>query len=284
MTSFEIQKVSENTVAVVDENLESNAGALLFGECILAVDVTMRPDTSRLFRKKLEEEFNSPVKYLCVTHYHGDHIFGLKPFKDVTMFASSSFGENLQRRIDTDWSPQALGKLKEESPEEYQWMDDVELFIPPILFHDEIEIVVQNRSVKFFHVGGHTSCSVYGYYPEEKILFAGDLLFSESIPYAGDITCNPEQWMKVLKGWLEMDIEKVIPGHGPVTTLEEVKKQLTFFEQLKIATIDAIKAGKVYQEILLPEVYADSKVKTEEWLVERIKEQCFDYYSQIQRK
>jgi glyoxylase-like metal-dependent hydrolase (beta-lactamase superfamily II) len=280
MTSFELQKVSESTVAVVDENLASNAGAIILDDCIIAVDATMMPDTSKMFRKMLEETFNLPVKYLCVTHYHGDHVFGFKPFKDVTMFGSSRLGENLQRRIDTDWSPQALAKEQKENPAEYQWLEDVELFIPPILFHNEIEIVIQNKSAKFYHSGGHTNCSVYGYYAEEKILFAADLLFSEMVPYAGDITCDPEDWMKALQDWLQMDIEKVIPGHGPVTDLEEVKKQLTFFEQLRAATFDAINAGKTYQEIVFPEVYSDSKVEAEDWLVKNTKERWFEYYSQ----
>ena len=169
---FEIHQVSQRTIVVIDEQLASNASAILLDDFIVAVDATMRPDTSHTFRLMLEEKYQRPVKYLCVTHYHGDHVFGLKSFRDVTLFASAYIVENMQRRISSDWAPQALAVRKKEDPTAAEWIDDVEFIFPSVLLHQRMDLVNQGRLIEFHHAGGHTNCSVYGYYPDEKVLFA----------------------------------------------------------------------------------------------------------------
>ncbi len=277
---FEIRQVSNDTIAVIDEELASNAGALIMDDYIVAVDATMRPDTARTFRAMLEDKYHRPVKYLCVTHYHGDHVFGLKPFSDVTIFASAHIVENMRRRMNSDWTPQALTAWKNQDPRVATWIDEVEFIIPPMLFHQRLDIINHNKSIEFYHAAGHTSCSVYGYYRNEKILFAGDLVFSDQLPFAADVTCDPEQWITTLKVWLEWEIAQVIPGHGPVTGMAEIKKQLEYFELLKETTLNAIQAGKTPQDIVIPTMYAiDEK---EQALVERTQKQWYEYYSKNQ--
>jgi cyclase len=274
---FEIQHVSKNTVAVIDENLASNAGAILLDDCIVAVDVTMRPDTARTFRAMLEDNYHRPVKYVCVTHYHGDHVFGLTSVKDVTLFGAWPIAENIRRKMISDWTPQALAAWKKEDPTVAAWADEVELIIPPMLFHQRLDLINRDKIIEFYHVGGHTSCCVYGYYPDEKILFAGDLIFSGQMPFAGDATCDPEQWMASLKTWLTWDIARVIPGHGPVAGMDEIKKHLEFFELMKAATLDIVKAGKEPHDIEIPAVYEAGGM--EAGLLERTKERWHEYYS-----
>jgi glyoxylase-like metal-dependent hydrolase (beta-lactamase superfamily II) len=273
---FEIQQVSPRTVAVIDEKLPSNAGAILLDDYIVAVDATMRPDTSRTFRSMLEEKYQRPVKYLCVTHYHGDHVFGLKSFRDVTIFASGAIVENMRRRMSSDWSPQGLAAWKKGDPAAAEWLDDVEFIFPSVFLYQRIDLVNRDMLVEFHHAGGHTSCSVFGYYPDEKVLFAGDLIFAGQMPFAGDVTCNPEKWMAALKTWLGWEIEHVIPGHGPVTGMTEIRKHLDFFELLKKATLDVIHAGKEPQDITMPGTYIVSE--KEQGLVERTKKRWFEFY------
>ena len=273
---FEIQQVSPRTIAAIDEQLASNASAILLDDFIVAVDATMRPDTSHTFRLMLEEKYQRPVKYLCVTHYHGDHVFGLKSFRDVTLFASAYIVENMRRRMSSDWAPQALAARKKENPTAAEWIDDVEFIFPSVLLYQKIDLVNQNRRIEFHCAGGHTNCSVYGYYPDEKVLFAGDLIFADQIPYAGDKTCNPEQWIATLKTWLNWEIVHVIPGHGPVAGMAEIKKHLNFFELLKKATLDTIQAGKEPQDITMPTTYTVSE--KERWLVESTKKHWYEFY------
>ena len=273
---FKLQEISPGTVAVIDDRLASNAGAIILDDFIVAIDATMRPDTSRMFRTMLEKEYQRPVKYLCVTHYHGDHVFGLKSFKDIVIFASVPIAGNIERRLNTDWTPAGFAEMRKEDPSMAEWVDDVELIIPPLLFHDKIEIRNNRKTVEFYHVGGHTSCTVYAYYPSERILFTGDLIFSGQIPYVGDITCDPEQWIKTLKAFLRLEIDKLIPGHGSIADIGEIKKQIEFLEILKKATFKAIKAGKKHNEIVMPDIYPLHE--KDNWMIARNQEQWYNYY------
>jgi cyclase len=181
--------------------------------------------------------------------------------------------------MSSDWAPQALAARKKEDPAVAEWIDDVEFVFPSVLFHQRIDIVNQGRFIEFRHAGGHTSCSVYGYYPDEKVLFAGDLIFAGQIPFAADVTCNPEQWITTLKTWLNWEIVHVIPGHGPVAGIAEIKKHLDFFESLKKATLDAIQAGKEPQDITMPTTYTVSE--QEQWLGNGIKKRWFEFYKTV---
>jgi glyoxylase-like metal-dependent hydrolase (beta-lactamase superfamily II) len=269
-----LQRVTENTVVAIDPRLVSNAAAVVVGDFVVVVDVGMRPYASRLFRAALEEGFQRPVKFVCVTHYHADHTFGLQAFKDATVFASRQIVDTLAQS--PDWSPEARARWKQDDPEGGEWLDEVEFVQPQLLFQQALDIVGGDDLVEFYHSGGHTSCSVYGYYPREKVLLAGDLIFAGRFPFAGDASTDPETWMSTLRTWLELDIEQVIPGHGPVSGKDEIAKQLEFLEILKRNTLQAIKAGGGHRDIVMPTVYPPAA--EDEWFAGRTLERSYTYY------
>lgn len=273
---FNLQPVGPNAIIATNEKLASNAAALLMDDFIVAVDATMRPDTSQTFRNMLEEQYHRPVKYLCVTHYHADHVFGLKSFKDVSMFASSLIAENM--RQSPDWDPQSLAERKKNDPNSQEWLDEVEFIIPPLLFHQRMDLCGPNNTIEFYHSGGHTSCSVFGYAPKNGTLFAGDLIFAGRFPYAGDGTCDPEKWIATLKSWLNMEISRILPGHGPVTDINEIKLYLELFETLKANTLNTLDNGQTYHDIAVPAVYPLGE--RDQWFVDRTKKHWFEYYRQ----
>jgi glyoxylase-like metal-dependent hydrolase (beta-lactamase superfamily II) len=205
-------------------------------------------------------------------------VLGLKSFKDVTLFASAHIVANMKVRMNSDWTPEGLAAWKAEDPAVAEWINDVEIIIPPMLIHQRLDIADHAKVIEFYQAGGHTSCSIFGYYPAEKILFAGDLIFAGQMPFAGDASCDPEQWMATLKTWLNWEIDKVIPGHGPLTDKREIRKQLEFFEALKCATLDALAAGKGPQDIVMPPRYTVEP--KEQWLLERTQQRWHEYYRQ----
>jgi cyclase len=253
---FELEQVSERTVAITAPELRSNAGAVALNSFIVAIDPTMMPPAARAFRQKLERQFSLPVKFLLVTHCHADHVFGTAPFKDTCIVGSIELTANILKRKDTEWTPEVIEQWKQNNPtEDADWLDEVEIIVPTLGFRDKLEIRDGDQVVKFYHSGGHTNCSTYAYVPHEKVLFAGDLMFAQGFPYAGDPTCDPDRWIAVLRNILTLDFEKLVPGHGPIVGKDEVEKHLTFFEALRDATKDAVKAGSGHDAIEVPEFY-----------------------------
>ena len=268
-----LQQVTESTVAVIDPRLQSNAAAIVFDDFIVAVDAGMRPYAARLFREALESTHRRPVRFVCVTHKHMDHTFGLSAFKDVTLFGSRHVAAALERS--PEFTPEARVAMKRDEPGGGGWLDEVERVVPALLIHERLDIVCRGRVAEFHHTGGHTSCSVYGYVPGEKVLLTGDLVFAGEFPFAGDDTADPEVWMSTLRAWLDLDVEHVIPGHGPVSGPEEIRRQLVFLEALKRNTLEAITAGRSSGETSLP---AGGAVVEQPWFVEKTLERWHSYY------
>ena len=200
----------------------------------------MRPYAARLFREALESTYGRPVRFACVTHCHPDHTFGLKAFKDVTIFGSRRLAAALEQS--PDWSPEARARRKQDDPEGGDWLDEVELVLPSLRFDGRMDIVNKGRLLEFRHSGGHTDCSVYGYLPDEKVLFSGDLIFAGAFP----LCRRPDGGPGGVDGHSadvdeHAEIDHVLPGHGPVSGPGEIVRQLEFLEIMKRNTIEAIR-------------------------------------------
>jgi glyoxylase-like metal-dependent hydrolase (beta-lactamase superfamily II) len=274
---FELEQVSERTMAVIAPELRSNAGAVALDNFVVVIDPTMIPSAAGAFRQRLEEQFGLPVRFLLVTHYHADHVFGAAPFKDTCIIGSTELIANILERRDTEWSPEAIERWKQNNPtEDTDWIDDVEILVPTLGFRDKLEIYDDDLVVALYHGGGHTNCSSYAYVPHEKVLFAGDLMFAKSFPYAGDPTCDPERWMGVFRDFLSLDFETLVPGHGPVVGRDEVEKHLAFFKALRDATQDAIRAGKSHETIKAPEFYESGEEHV--WVKAATLERWYAFY------
>jgi len=83
------------------------------------------------------------------------------------------------------------------------------------------------------HTGGHTLGSSVVFVPDDHVLFAGDLVFTEMFPWGGDPSADPDSWIDAFKMMLDMDVETIIPGHGPLCDKSEIKIQLEWFEAVR---------------------------------------------------
>ena len=238
-----IEEITSRTAigkSIVDgKDKQANMGIIEFDEYLILIDPSPDEGTANIMKKLIEEKYKKPIKYLLVTHYHWDHTFGTPPFKEATIIGSIELRNTLERLCENEWK-----KYKEG------------IEFPTITFNDKLKIHEKALTVECYYCGGgHTLCSTYAYFPAEKVLFTGDLLFAEIFPWAGDPTTDPDQWMLVYEKMLELDFEKICPGHGPIVGREEIKKHLQFLKDLRDATIEAIKAGDGYEKVKRPEFY-----------------------------
>jgi cyclase len=86
--------------------------------------------------------------------------------------------------------------------------------------------------VEFRFVGpAHTWGDMVAYLPERKILFAADLAFFYLIPYCHNAYVS--KWMESMEKVLKMDVDTIVPGHGPVAGKKELNDSLEYFRFLK---------------------------------------------------
>ena len=252
-----------------------NAGAIALDNFIIVVDPLMYPRHAKTFRTTIEKKYSLPVRYLFITHYHGDHVFGLAPFKDTEIFGSNFLQKNLKKRIREQWTEQAFEEWKEEEPESAELIDEIEVFLPSSGFDETRVIIDGNKRVEFYHSGGHTGCSSFAYFPMERVIFTGDELASGFWPFISDPTGSPEMWVEGYENMLALHAEFIVPGHGPLTDNSHIREHLAFLKTLIELVKESIEVGTELNADVIPDFYEPAT----EWQIPRALEFLTNFYS-----
>jgi len=227
--TVEASKLTDRVYADTSGEGKGNIGAIELDSYTLVVDSTISTKNAKIFRRSLESQVRTPVRKLLLTHYHSDHTLGIPVFKDCEIIANEHFT-----------------RLKRST--KYQ---------PTQTFESSHVIKDGDLNVELVHAGGHTRDSSYIYFPFEKTLFSGDLIFANTFFYAGDPTFNPETWLNVLNRLLSVKIEIVVPGHGPVCDKEEITTYAKFFEDTCSAVKELVETGAKEKEVLKYESFPE---------------------------
>jgi glyoxylase-like metal-dependent hydrolase (beta-lactamase superfamily II) len=130
----------------------------------------------------------------------------------------------------------------------------IELTRPERTFEKELALSVGERSVELFEVGpAHTLGDVIAWLPEERVLFAGDILFIDAHPllWQGPVG----RWVEALDRILALDAEVIVPGHGPITDRTGVEAVKRYWLDLEPEARRRFEAG-VGAEEAAAELYA----------------------------
>jgi glyoxylase-like metal-dependent hydrolase (beta-lactamase superfamily II) len=217
----------------------SNAGLIVQGEKCVLVDTLFDLALTRemLDEMKAASRSAAEIDTLVITHANGDHCFGNQLVKEAEIIASKSCAEEM-----TVMPPKMLAQLMKSAPEMGEVgrylmegfgkfrFDNIDLTMPTKTFEGEMRIDVAGKEVRLIEVGpAHTGGDVLVCIPDDKVLFAGDILFINGTPimWAGPAA----NWIKACDLILEMDVEAIVPGHGPVTDkrgVEGIKRYIEY--------------------------------------------------------
>ncbi|MFX1377176.1 MAG: MBL fold metallo-hydrolase [Promethearchaeota archaeon] len=252
--SYDLESITPHTVANTTGEGRGNAGGIALRNFCIAIDSTMYVKTGEILRKNLEDKFGNPVKFLVITHYHGDHIFGIKPFKDVCVI-SSELTSKIMLNSETKSRYQVFVKeLAKEGP----IGEGIEYIIPTLLFKDKLIIQDDDLYIEIYHTGGHTAGSSFISFPYEKVVFTGDLIFENAFPYAGDPTCSPEHLIEALEKMKNIKADIYIPGHGPILRgADSLERHIKFYKDLRDIIKDAINDNLEAANVSVPDVFGE---------------------------
>ncbi len=186
--------------------LQTNCYVAYNDEICYIIDPAFR-DTSRV--EKFIEENKIKIKGIMLTHGHIDHIEGaktiLEKYSDVKLYISEEDKEFLQKPV---------LNLSEWLYGENFIIEEKENIIT---FRDGDKIGKFEISI----MPGHTRGSAVFYNKEDSVMITGDLIFMGSIGRTDFPTGNSKEMEKSLKKIMEFPLEtKILPGHGPETSIE----------------------------------------------------------------
>ncbi len=235
-TAFaELTRLADNVYAYVGSqdaspahSFAANAGIVIGQDGVLVIDTLISAKEGERFLADIRAVTTKPIRYVVNTHTHLDHAFGNCVFAklgatvisheaDQAMLAAN--GANILKNIG------AYG-LKPED------MVGTEIVVPTLAFSQQLSINLGGEDVRLIRTApSHTAGSLAVYLPAKKLLFSGDILFTDFHPFLAD--GDLKGWAKTLDDLLAMDIERIVPGHGPLSTkkdLQEMESYLVLFD------------------------------------------------------
>ncbi|MDD2903995.1 MAG: MBL fold metallo-hydrolase [Syntrophales bacterium] len=219
-----LQKITGSIYAYTDAKTASaknsfgaNAGIIIGQDYIVAVDSLMSAREAQRFIKDIRKISKKPIKFLINTHYHLDHSLGNSEFAKLgaIIIAQENDKENMEKN--------GAGMLEYAKKNGLSDKDlqGTKVVYPTLTFKERVTLYLGNNKVEVIYPGpSHTSGSVLVYVPQEKVLFTGDILFTNFHPFMGN--ADIPGWIKVLDQVMAMDVAKIIPGHGPVSGKKDV--------------------------------------------------------------
>ena len=204
----------------------SNAGLIVDGGESLLVDTLFDLKLTREMLKAMSRaepiaahSFNTLVN----THANGDHCNGNELVHGAEIISSVATAAELAEE-----SPDRLATMMRNAPslgEAGEFLqrcfgafdfEGITPTLPTRTFEGTMNVSVGDKEVRLKQVGPcHTKGDILAYVPDDKLIFTGDILFIEGHPilWVGPIA----NWIDACDYMLGIDVETVVPGHGPIT-------------------------------------------------------------------
>jgi glyoxylase-like metal-dependent hydrolase (beta-lactamase superfamily II) len=237
-----------------DEWPHGNTGVIVGDDSVLVVDSAYLPSRARADIALIRGVTDKPVGYLVITHWHFDHNNGSVAYREAfpgirivseratrdfvdlnaTWWAKMSTAAGSARRASLEELETQLdsGEDSDGGPLTAQGRRDLETAIrqrraeleelaaltvvrPDLVFEGTLSLDLGNRPVVLEDRGrANSPHDVTVWLPNERVLFAGDIIVQSPLPYTG--ASWPVPWIDVLRALEAIPVTALVPGHGPV--------------------------------------------------------------------
>ena len=244
----QVQKVTQVTgnvyklVAPLPVGDDGNTAALFGGDGIVLVDVEQARFGDKI-QAALKSIADKPVRFVILTHYHGDHAGGSAYFqKSAPVIAQ----ENVRKRMENGGSifDGTTHNPVKPSPREA---------LPTITFDHDMTLHFNGEDIRVMHFPtAHTDGDSIVFFPKSNVVSMGDLFVTYGFPFVdvdsgGSINGTIDAVEKVI-AQMPADV-KVIPGHGPVSGLDDMRAFVKMMKETRAAVQKALDRGQTLDQM-----------------------------------
>jgi cyclase len=223
-----MQKVTDNVYAGVNFR-GCNSSFVVTTEGIVMIDTPMVPAEAKKWREEVGKY--GEIRYIINNEPHNDHVAGDCWFTG-TLVAHEGTRESIKRN------------RKEALEEQMKWMSpdalpldkDFHYRLPDITFSQEMTLYLGKHSFHIISLPGHTPSETAVFVPEERVVFTSDNVVM-GMPIM--VEAVPEEWLKSLKKLQNLEVDKIVPGHGPVCDKAQLQ---VMYDSVKYV-IESVKAA-----------------------------------------
>lgn len=202
---------------------DPNSGVIIGDEAVMVIEAQATPRMAEDVISKVQSVTDKPIKYLVLTHYHAVRVLGASAYNAQEIIASQKTYEMIVERGEQDWASEF-----ERFPRLFRGHESIPgLTWPTITFDTKMTVDLGNKKVEIMHLGeGHTRGDSVVWLPEEKVLYAGDLVEYGATPYCGD--AQLKNWSGTLMELSRLKPEALVPGRGEALKTPETCQDAIF--------------------------------------------------------
>jgi len=238
---MKVSKVAGNIYML--EGAGGNIGASVGEDGIVIVDDQYAPLADKI-QAALKAITDKPLRFVINTHYHEDHTGGNAIFqKNAPIIAH----DNVRKRL------QEGGTAGNGGSVHFDAQPQLKEALPIITFDHDVTVHLNGEDIRALHFpAGHTDGDSIIFFPKSNVVHMGDDFVTYGFPFididsGGSINGMIDAVEKVIPQ-LPPDV-KVIPGHGPVSNLDDVRAFLKMLKDTRDAVQAALQQGKTLEQM-----------------------------------
>lgn len=212
-----------------NRNFISNAGVVVTPAGVVVIDALGSPALAESLLEAIALITPQPVRYVVLTHYHADHVYGLQAFKahGATVIAH----EGGKVYLVSDAAQQRLQANRETLA---PWINADTRLLPADRWirDDGLTLELGGTRLQIRHAGpAHSPEDLTVFVEGPRVLFAGDLAFRGRIPFVGQ--ADSRSWIAALSRLVDIKPAVIVPGHGPLSTVDDLRLTRDYLQYLR---------------------------------------------------
>jgi cyclase len=246
------------------EGAGGNIGVSVGDDGILIVDDQYAPIADKIRASLKEMGADKKLRFILNTHWHGDHTGGNVVFGPEAPIIAH---DNVRKRMSTEQKSEFFKRTTPAAPKEA---------LPVVTFNQNLTVHFNGEEIRAIHYPhGHTDGDSVIFFSSSNVVHLGDNFFAARFPFVDlDSGGNVEGLAKNIGEIIEKIPAgaKLIPGHGPLSSVDDLKT----YHSMLIKTTDIVRqkiaAGKTLDQVKtegLPEewkTWGTGFIKTDMWL------------------
>jgi glyoxylase-like metal-dependent hydrolase (beta-lactamase superfamily II) len=228
-TEVELIKLNDDMYVISNVAVPGLVTMLVTDEGVVLVDDKFEQDHESIM-ELVRSVTDQPVKYVINTHYHGDHSGGNAKLQALDAIAVAS-EQARARMVAANQSGQ-----------------------PDFTVSDSAAIYLGGKTIELHRVSpAHTDGDVVVLFPDYGVLASGDIFANGPGTSAQLVDRNgggsAKSWPQAVMEALELEFETVVPGHGLLSTRDDLIDYLTRTMRFREVLSDLVEQGRSRDEI-----------------------------------
>lgn len=230
-------------IYMMSTGIAGNLALLAGDDGVVMVDDQLPNTTALIEGAVVEVAGTNAPRFIVNTHWHGDHTGGNAHFAELGSTIAAH--HNIRRRLDDA---------------EDEWAQNPAT-LPIITFGEDLTFHMNGQTVEVTHVpSAHTDGDAFVYFREADVLHMGDVLFSGLFPFI-DLSAggSVDGYLAGMERGLALagDETRIIPGHGPISTREDVQASIDMLREAAFRVRTLVEGGADLDAVRDAEPLAD---------------------------